>query len=251
MVQVVERVGALLSAFTEERPELSLGECAERAGLSKSSAHRLLTAMGEIGLVEQIEGARWRIGGLVVRLAAISLSHVDMRAEVTAALRALGQRYQAATAFSVPNGSEMVYVERAESPIPYAPAAKLGSTAPMWGGAAGRAVLAALHPEERAQRLADPAYAALPEDVRTSVERDIADAVATGYSVDWGRTFDEVGGVAVALGRRYEPLAAISLILSPDRLTAELVGEIGQQMRAVADQAVAVSTLPSGERQFA
>lgn len=146
MVQVVDRVGALLGAFSQERPVLGLAECAERSGLSKSSAHRLLTSLVEIGLLERDAAGNWQIGELPLRLAAIRLSHRNMRLEVVAALVHLGQRFQAATAFSVPNGGEMVYVERTDSVIPFAPSVRLGSTAPMWTGAAGRAVLSLLEP---------------------------------------------------------------------------------------------------------
>ena len=152
MVQVVDRVGALLRAFSDMEPELTLGECAERSGLSKSSAHRLLAALAEIGLVERLQNSSWRIGGFVVQLAAIRLSHVNLRGEVAGQLRALGLRFQAATAFSVPNGSDMIYIDRTDSPLPFAPNARLGSTAPMWAGAAGRALLSPPPPGHRAAR---------------------------------------------------------------------------------------------------
>src|ERR1700723_2624483 len=61
MIQVVERAGKMLDAFTAEHAELTLTECAEATGLTKSSAHRLLTSLAEIEMVERY-GTRWRLG---------------------------------------------------------------------------------------------------------------------------------------------------------------------------------------------
>jgi DNA-binding IclR family transcriptional regulator len=247
MVQVVDRVGALLHTFSDVEPELSLGECAERSGLSKSSAHRLLVALAEIGLVERLENSSWRIGGFAVKLAAIRLSHVNLHTEVAGHLRALGLRFEAATAFSVPNGDDMIYIQRTDSPLPFAPNARLGSRAPMWAGAAGRAVLSALDPDSRAARLSTDSWEAQPDRLKASVRRDIEEASVRGYAVDRGQFFEGVAGVAVALGRRHEPVAAISLIVSLDRLTSSLVKEMGRALLALAKRADPATYLPADD----
>jgi DNA-binding IclR family transcriptional regulator len=244
MVQVVDRVGALLGAFSDAEAELTLGVCAERARLSKSSAHRLLTSLAGIGLVEQLENANWRVGGFVVQLAAIRLSHLSLRSEVVGSLRALGQYFLAATAFSVPNRHEMIYIERTDSPLPFAPSASLGSTAPMWAGAAGLAVLSAMDTDSRAGALSSPAWGELPIAVRDSVQQDIEEASVRGYSVDRGRFFEGVAGVAVPLGRRHEPVAALSLIFPLERLTPSVAEEMGQALLELAQRADAASMLP-------
>lgn len=243
MVQVVDRIGALLRAFSDAEPQLTLGECATRSGLSKSSAHRLLTALAEIGLVEQLENSSWRVGAFAVRLTAIRLSQVNLHGEVLGQLRALGQRFQAATAFSVPNASDMIYIERTDSPLPFAPNARLGSTAPMWAGAAGRAFLAALDPDARSARLSIPSWKELPDGVKASVLGDIEEASVRGYSIDQGEFFEGVAGLAVALGRPHEPVAALSLILSPDRLTSQLIQEMSTALLDLAKRANAASYL--------
>ncbi|MDL4774351.1 MULTISPECIES: IclR family transcriptional regulator [Thermomonosporaceae] len=245
MVQVVDRVGALLGAFSQERPVLGLAECAERSGLSKSSAHRLLTSLVEIGLLERDAAGNWQIGELPLRLAAIRLSHRNMRLEVVAALVHLGQRFQAATAFSVPNGGEMVYVERTDSVIPFAPSVRLGSTAPMWTGAAGRAVLSLLEPPLREALCDSPEWTALGDGARARITSEVAGAAGRGYSVDRGEFFDGVAGVAVALRRSGEPVAAVSLIVSPERMTPALEREMGEALRHLVDKITRGTTLPA------
>jgi IclR family pca regulon transcriptional regulator len=245
MVQVIERVGALLGAFSHGESELSLIECAERSGLSKSTTHRLLVAMAEIGLVERIGNANWRIGGFVVQLATMRLANTDLHSEVAPAVHRLGKQFGAATALSVPNGSEMVYIERTESPLPFAPAAKLGSTAPFWAGASGRAVASSLSAEALSALLKSATFTALPKDARSRVEADIEETRSRGYSIDPGDFIDGVAGVAVALGRSGDPVAAISLLVSPDRMTPDLTRQMGEALVGIAKHAVSTNYLLS------
>jgi IclR family KDG regulon transcriptional repressor len=44
-VQSVERALGILDSFTMEKPEMLLGEIAEKTKLSKSTAHRLIATM--------------------------------------------------------------------------------------------------------------------------------------------------------------------------------------------------------------
>ena len=234
MVQVIDRVGRILSAFTAERPVVTLTECATTAGLSRSSAHRLLSSLEQIDLVEREPGG-WRLGAVVVRLADVRLGHADVRRDALPRLRKIGLDFRAAMAFSVPDGMDMVYVERIESPDAYGPSARLGARAPIWAGAAGRAVLSRLSVDERRARLHTGAFAQVPARDRELVEREIEAASKRGYAVDHGLFFEAIAGVAVAIrGRDSYPTAAISAIVSPDRLTDETEQAMAQALLELA-----------------
>jgi DNA-binding IclR family transcriptional regulator len=234
MIQLVERVGKILGAFTHDRPELTLTECAEISDLTKSSTHRILRSMQEIGLVER-EGHDWRLGTRVVSLAAIRLGHFDLRREASTRLQELRQEFRAATAFSVPHGPEMIYVERQESPEPFAASARLGAVAPIWAGASGRAVLAHLALVERNALLDVPEWHHLPHKTRQEVLDSVEHAAVRGYAADPGTFFEGIAGIAVAIRDAHgHPIAAISVILPPERLRSEQVGVMGSHMLAVA-----------------
>jgi IclR family pca regulon transcriptional regulator len=245
-MQVVERVAALLQAFTVERPELTLSECSAAAGLSKSSAHRFLSSLEEVQLVER-SGTHWRLGPRVVWLATVRLGQLDLRREAAPLLRELGQRLNAATAFSVPNGTEMIYLERFESPDAYGVNARLGGTAPIWGGASGRIVLAQLSADERAARLDADGWRALPAGVRDEIVADIERAMQDGYCVELtSHFFPGVSGVAVAVRDPHGmPVAALSVIVPPPRLTPALTRELGEQLLAIARELEAQTALLS------
>jgi len=236
MIQLVERVGKILGAFTHEHPELTLTECAERSGLTKSSTHRILLSMQEVGLVER-ETMGWRLGTRVVSLAAIRLGHLDLRREAVTRLHELRRTFRAATAFSVPHGADMIYVERQESPEPFAASARLGAVAPIWAGASGRAILAQLNPAVRHAVLDVPEWHHLPHNTRKEVLDSIEWAAEHGYSVDPGAFFEGISGVAVAIRDAHgHPVAALSVILPPGRLQSLELAIMGSRLREAAEE---------------
>jgi IclR family pca regulon transcriptional regulator len=235
MIRVVERIGRVLDAFTLERPELTLTELAEATELNKSSALRLLSSLEEIGLVERRE-LLWRLGPRAVTLATLRLGRVELRREALPHLRELRRAFRAAVAFSVPDGADMIYMERLDSPDAYGVSARLGARNPIWAGASGRAVLAQLSPIDREMHLDAEEWARLPTDVRDRVLREVETASRRGYCVDSGDFFFQgIGGVAVAVRDTHGvPVAALSVIVRGDQLSEEHAHTIADRLLAAA-----------------
>lgn len=190
----------------------------------------MLLSLESTGLVERHEGG-WRLGPRVIALASVRLGQLDLQREASPRLRELGREFRAATAFSVPDGGDMVYIERHESPQPFAPSARLGGRAPMWAGASGRAVLARTPQAERVRRLATSGWRDLPKDVRKEIMTEVDAAAVRGWSIDHGWFFDGVAGVAVAVANyRGDPVAALSVIVPPEQLDAERAEAIGARL---------------------
>ncbi len=71
--QSVERAARLLSLFSVDEPELSLGELTQRLGTSKATAHRYATALRRAGLLRVAAGG-YTLGPRIVELAATALA---------------------------------------------------------------------------------------------------------------------------------------------------------------------------------
>lgn len=236
MIQVVDRIGRVMDAFTPDRPELTLSQCAEQVGLTKSTVHRLLSSLEAIGLVER-SGRAWRLGERVVSLAATRLAEVDLRSEAVARLRVISREERAAAALSLPEGSALVYVDRVASPGAIGVGARLGARVPLWIGGSGRAFLAQLTPEAAERRLDDPGFHALPPAARELVREDVAAARERGYCVDTGVFYDGIGGVCVAVPNLAgEPIAVLSVIVPTDRLGPDDAERIAGRLLAARDQ---------------
>jgi DNA-binding IclR family transcriptional regulator len=244
MIQVVDRVARMLGVFTPENPELTLMECATEAELTKSSAHRLLSSLEEVELVERV-GTRWRLGPRIVWLATVRLGAIDLRREAIPYLRELSGIYHSASAFSVPHASDLIYLERFESPDAVGMNARLGGITPIWAGASGRAVLSRMSAAERDQRLNDARWHSLPAETRDWVVGEVAEAERVGYCVEESSRFwPGVSGVAVAICDAHgTPIAAISVILPTDRFSRERADKIGEHLTGIARQLETLTSL--------
>src|SRR5262245_15729561 len=88
--QAVLRAITLLKAFPPEKPERDVAELASEVGLSRSTTHRLLSALESEGLVARETGsARYRLGPAAVVLGARALRAVSLRETVHAHLEEL------------------------------------------------------------------------------------------------------------------------------------------------------------------
>jgi IclR family transcriptional regulator, pca regulon regulatory protein len=236
LTRVIERIGRILGAFTLEHPQMTLTTCAQTAELNKSSAYRLLLSLEEIGLVER-QDSLWRLGPNVVSLATVRLGRLDLRQEAVAHLRDLRRMFQAAVAFSVPEGSDMIYLERFDSPDAFGVSARLGARAAMWSAASGKAVLACMAPHERDARLDVEAWRRLPRSVRDRVLAEVEEAERRGFSIDTGEFYNGIAGIAIAIRDTHgDPVAAVTAIVPNERLVGDFTDVVGSQLREVADK---------------
>lgn len=80
----------LLDLFSPARPQVGLSELARLAGLNKATCYRLVTALCDHGLVEQIAAGRdYRLGPALLRLAALREAQVPTRTAALPVLQAL------------------------------------------------------------------------------------------------------------------------------------------------------------------
>ena len=62
MRQIVDRIGAILSLYSFERPEWGVSELAGRLALPKSTVSELLASLSGQGFVERTPRGRYRLG---------------------------------------------------------------------------------------------------------------------------------------------------------------------------------------------
>ena len=87
-IEAVENALVLLGAIAE-REVLGLGEAAEIAGVSKSTAYRLLATLEVAGLAERLPESGYRAGVEAIRWASRLLAGLDVRTVALPTLRRL------------------------------------------------------------------------------------------------------------------------------------------------------------------
>jgi DNA-binding IclR family transcriptional regulator len=130
-----------------------LGDIAERAGLPKSTVHRILGRLVEHGYARAEGGGRYVLGPRVLTMAGAMLSQHDAAAWAGPILRELHAEVGHTVHFAMLSDDEAVYLDKLVDPgLPYRFASRVGGRIPLHCTAIGKALLAAL-PEARLERL--------------------------------------------------------------------------------------------------
>lgn len=140
-VAAVDRALTLLLAFEQGESELSLTTLAQRTGLYKSTALRLIASLEHAGLL--IKGAQgYRLGATVARLHHHYAASFSLQDQVMLVLNDLVARTQESAAFHVRQGDQRLCLYRVDSPHPLRDHVRAGDLLPLERGAGGRVLLA-------------------------------------------------------------------------------------------------------------
>lgn len=132
----------------------SLTQIAHHLRVSKSTAHRYLTTLEGLAVVERDERESYRLGLRLVELAGAVLSEHDVRREAEAELEALARNTKETAHLAVPSGGEVVYLAKVDSPHSIRMFSRIGARMPMYSTALGRSILAHLSVERLEEVLA-------------------------------------------------------------------------------------------------
>ena len=132
-----------LEAFTAERAEMGLAEVARAANIDNATAFRFLNTLVQLGYVEKIpEAKRFRLTLKCIDLGFNAIARTDLREFARPLLRELLNDTIEAASIAVPDGPDLVYVERVQAGlVRLGVDVRIGSRVPAYSTAIGQAVL--------------------------------------------------------------------------------------------------------------
>jgi DNA-binding IclR family transcriptional regulator len=211
---LIAKAGAVITTL-ERRGELSSAEIAELIGEPLSSVYRLLQSLIGIGWIDRgWRRGTYRLGLLLLTVGSRLEDHIDIRECALPTLRRLLDEIGVTSFLCVRREARAVCVERLEGQAVQSLAMQLGSSLPLYAGAAPRSLLAFLPAAKqhavlkvRTGQAGDP-----PRPDTAVIAADIDEVRRRGYAVSDG---DVTPGIA-ALGapvfnHRGELAAAISI----------------------------------------
>ena len=150
---VIGKVDALLGAFVDDDDqELGLSDLARRAGVAKTTVHRLATELVALGYLER-SGTRLRLGSRLFELG----QRVPRPAVLREAARPFMEDLLVATHetihLAVRDGGEVLYLEKLAGRHRVAAPSRVAGRMPMHCTATGKAILAFSPPEVQSQVL--------------------------------------------------------------------------------------------------
>lgn len=94
---------------------LGVSDVARRLGVAKSTAHRVLTTLASRGFVEQDASGLYRLGIHLYELGMLSHARNGLRHVALPVMRAVAEQTGHTVNLGVPDGADVVFVERIES----------------------------------------------------------------------------------------------------------------------------------------
>lgn len=222
-IEALARGLAALSAFSPERPELSLTEIAAAAGTTQTSALRIGYTLAEAGyVIRNPITKKYRLGPKILGVALATLSSMTLPELAEPYLVDLRNQTQESATLAVAAGPYAVVIARFSSRLHPASTIFIGTHIPIHACSLGRAILAWLPSDELESLLTiseDRRYTGKtipPDKVRTELGR----TRQRGYAVnDQGTTVEHRSVAAPLLNPDGRPVGAVNLSVSAQRVS--------------------------------
>lgn len=192
-------------------------DVADELAMHRGNAHRVLKTLEAAGYLIQDPHSReyapslrlWELGTEV-------LSRFDLRERSSEVLRELARSSEETVHLSVLEGLDVIYIEKIDSSQPVGAYSKVGGRAPAYCVATGKAMLAALSPDELApimQHLERPSPNTLEPD---ALRQDLLLSRQRGYAINRGEWRDTVWGVAAPIHDASDRMVAAVGVSGPE-----------------------------------
>ncbi len=205
-VESLARGLTVLTAFGEDRAELTLTEVAQATGLARATARRALITYEHLGLVTPSGDRRFALTPRVLSLGFPPLSRTTLPALALPHLTALAARVHEPASLAILVGDDVQYTARVATSRVMSVNIAVGTRLPAYATALGRVLLADAPPREHELRaltprtLTDPAaLAAALETVRTQGYALVDEELEAGLRSIAVPVRDRTGRVVAAL----------------------------------------------------
>jgi sugar lactone lactonase YvrE/DNA-binding IclR family transcriptional regulator len=237
--QALTRGIALLNLVADAPAPLRFVDIAERAGLARPTAHRILAALVEARLLRHDAATQtYALGARFLEMAHRVWEGFDLRATAAPELERLTRLAGETARLAVLDGDGVLYVDQRDAEQEAVRLVnRVGARVAPNASACGKAMLAQLPAAERRALLARNALPSGPRAIADPdvLERDLILSAARGYALSLEEAAAGVNAVAAAvLDRRARPLGAICLVGPAFRLDEAKLHALGREVMEAA-----------------
>ncbi|MFC9427492.1 IclR family transcriptional regulator [Streptomyces sp. NPDC056987] len=213
MSQTVDRALSILPLLAQGPADL--GQVAERLGVHKSTALRLLRTLHEHGLVYRQQDQRYRLGARLFALAQEAVENLDLREIAHPHLVALNEQCGHTVHLAVREEGDVLYIDKVESRYPVRMYSRIGRPVAITVAAVAKLLLADLPEAERravAERLDYPAYTPRSTTDAAAFLKELATVREQGWATDLGGHEESINCVGAPIrGADGRVVAAMSV----------------------------------------
>jgi IclR family transcriptional regulator, pca regulon regulatory protein len=184
-VQSLERGLAVIRAFDEQHPRLTLSDVARATGLTRAAARRFLLTLADLGYVHS-DGRWFSLSPRVLELGYAYLSSLSLPEVAEPHLERLVAEVHESSSVSVLEGGDIIYVARVAASRIMTVSINVGMRFPAYATSMGRVLLAGLEDEALDAYLDDVDLRALSPRTITSaaaLRRELAKIRRQGWAL--------------------------------------------------------------------
>lgn len=223
MSRAVDRITALLEVIAIQPQPPTLSEISEATGLDKSTVFRFLQACEQQQIVQRDPVTlRYSLGIRIIEWSGRALDKINIAKIADPVLARLNLETQETVALYLREGRSRTAIVVYNSPHTMMVYRRLGSTAPLALGAAGKAILGFI-PVHEAHETLDK-QADLKPGVRERIRRELPGIRSNGFATSMKELSDHAWSVAAPVfGANREPIASIGISSPGDRYSARIM----------------------------
>ena len=223
-VQSLERGLAVIRAFDEHNPELTLSDVARSTGLTRAAARRFLLTLAELGYV-RTDGRWFALSPRILELGYAYLSSLSLPEVAEPHLERLVAEVHESSSVSVLDGEDIVYVARVPTSRIMTVSINVGTRFPAYATSMGRVLLSGLPDDELEAYLDRVELRPLSPRTLTSqdaLRAELAKARSQGWALVDQELEEGLRSIAAPIrDRSGETVAAVNLSAHASRLSIE------------------------------
>lgn len=239
-VLVIDKAVRLLEEF-RSADTLTLADLSERLGMSKSTVHRLLSSLDQVGFVaKESKPGCYRLGLKLFELGSLVQARLELRQIAHPYLTQLVEQTDETAFLIIRDGMQGVCIERIEGRHVQSLMLKMGGTLPLHAGGSTRCLLG-YSPDDVLEQLlaAGPLKVFTPYTIvgRDALRADVEQTRKQGYTLSYQDVTIGVAALGVPIfDYRNVAVGALSLSGITPRWTEEHMAKVLAAVRTAARQ---------------
>ncbi len=230
---------AVIRVFGPQAPAMTLSEVAEKTGLTRAGARRILLTLQTLGYVAS-EGRQFELTPRILDLGYSYLSAMPLWNVAQPIMEDLVQELHESCSITVLDGEDIVYVLRVPTRRIMTVGLSIGSRLPAHASAMGRVLLGGLSPDELDAYLAGAKLQALTRHTVTdpkALKKIVLADHKKGWSIIDQEMEDGLRSIAVPIHSRSRILAAMNVSSQAARNSeAQMVKNFLPKLKAAAER---------------
>ena len=234
--QAVVRAIHLLKTVVQSPEPLSLDDLSKTLKLSKSTAHRILSALVSEGMIEQNSKTRLFLAGQEsLVLSANAIRHHDLRSLVLPVLEKLSLEYGETATLEISIGTEMFILAEILTSRLIGAHAEIGTRWPMYATSSGKVTLSTMTEENLSAFLLHPRTAFTKKTIvsKKGLLKNLAEIRRDKFAIVEGELQAAFSAVSAAIqNEKGQAIATLSVGGPSERLNRTTLGKLGRVLVA-------------------